>query len=61
MEERAITDNEAEALTVAWDGERFIIRQQRKGGDELPLPRVIILNPREMLDLVKFAVTLGKE
>ena len=58
---KVITDNISERLAVKWDGTRFIITQQYKGRDELPVPRIIVFNPKEMLDIVKFASNLGDD
>lgn len=52
---KILTDNAAERITVDWDGERFAISQLHRGSSEkLHGFSIIILNPREMLDLVEF-------
>lgn len=54
--EKIITDNAVERVTVKWDGERFAITQLICGTP--PLLRVVILNPREMMDVIIFAGNL---
>ena len=59
MKEKVITDNMAEKITVVWNGVTFgIVRE-----DKLPVSPVqrvvLILNPQEMMELVKFADSLG--
>lgn len=57
MKEKILTVNTAEVLKVKWDGERFSITREAK---YLPLSiNTIVLNPKEMLDLGKFAVESG--
>ena len=56
MIEKIITENSVETLIIRWDGERFALIE--RGGDK---SKVIILNPREMLDLVNFACEVGEE
>ncbi len=57
--ERVITDNTntGEILKVKWDGLRFTLIGERKDTE----PSVIILNPREILELIKFATSLGEK
>ena len=49
---KVLTDNASEKITVKWDGTRFAIIQKFKSSSS---SRTVILNPREMLDLVQFA------
>ena len=61
MKKKVITDNINESLTIQWDGERFSLICKLKHDDlDIP-PRVLIMNPLEMLELVKFADSLGGE
>ena len=54
-----ITDNAEEKISVSWDGKRFAVIHEK-----YPLTwsqkETIILNPKEMLDLVRFSGTLGR-
>jgi len=61
--EKVITNNASEVISIKWDGERFALTHIRKSlvEKELTVKDIIILNPREMLDLVIFAGSLGKE
>ena len=59
--ERIITDNSSEKITVRWDGNRFALISERKNNDLGVPSSIIILNPREMLDLIEFAGKLGGE
>jgi len=56
MVEKVLTNSAGEKITVRWDGERFALVHYLK---YLDTTEAIILNPREMLDLIKFAGTLG--
>ena len=58
MLKKVITDNSGETITVKWDGVRFALFSKKKNPESLSC---IILNPREMLDLVDFACKLGGE
>jgi len=50
--EKILCDNDSELIKVKWDEERFaIIQEKRDGWYEVS---TIILNPREMLELVRF-------
>ncbi len=53
MQEKVLTDNAYEKVTARWDGERFALVWE---SDLLGTKRmnVILLNPREMSDLVEF-------
>lgn len=54
--ERIITDNTEERIRIIWDGTRFILVQDQESN---PLQTIIILNPREMMDIIQFASNLG--
>lgn len=56
--EKVITNNVGEKITVKWDGERFAITQKQTNKLGTTLLSVIILNPREMADLVDFVNTI---
>ena len=53
MEVKVITDNLTEKIEVKWDGEIYALVRIRYD-QETGLSRVIILNPREMNEVVKF-------
>lgn len=53
---KVLKDNADEKQTVTWNGESFGITQENK---PQKVTKVIILNPREMLELVKFAGNLA--
>ncbi len=53
MIEKIITDNAGETISIQWDGERFAIIQQLKLLDDVD-KKVITLNPKEMLKIVRF-------
>ena len=56
MVEKVITSNSEQVLKIIWDGERFaLIELDREKS------KVVILNPREMLEVILFGGTLGKE
>jgi len=57
--ERILTNNAGEKITVTWDGERFALVHHIK--DEQSMAYAIILNPKEMLDLVEFARLLAEK
>ena len=62
MKQKVITDNNTEQIVIKWDGERFAIVGEYKRRDEIPLKRmVLILSPKEMLEIIKFASSLGEE
>ena len=54
MKVKVITDNLAEKIIVRWDDERFSLIQVSR--DNKPSTNVVILNPREMRELVEFAI-----
>ena len=59
MEKRkVITDNSSEILTIIWDGVKFGLVCRDKTSVTLKA-NVIILSPVEMMELVKFAGSLG--
>ena len=53
--EKIITDNAGETITIKWDGQEFALVHQLKIPDDASL-KVIVMNPREMLDLVDFVM-----
>ena len=53
MKEQILTDNRLEKITALWDGKQFGLVRKRRNSPALSV--MIILNPREMQDLVKFA------
>ena len=53
--EKVITENSVEIIKVKWDGDRYAIITERKHNDIGMATSVIILSPREMFDIVKFA------
>jgi len=62
--EKILTDNPSETITIKWDGERFILVQGKQmestsGFAHITGYTAIILNPREMLELVEFASKQG--
>lgn len=63
--EKILTDNSSEKITVKWDGVAFaLVRKRPVGTDKgtVTFTDTIILNPKEMLDLVRFAFkTRGME
>lgn len=55
--ETVVTSNAVEVIKLKWDGERFALVHLDKEKS-----KVIILNPREMMDIVRTAIPiLGKE
>lgn len=58
MQEKILTDNAGELIKVRWDRERFAIVQWYKLTGNT---HTVILNPKEMLDLVEFAGKMGRE
>ena len=56
---KVITDNVCEKIMVKWDGVRFGLAQENRGEYDSPKIAAIVLNPREMLEIVKFACNLG--
>ena len=56
MLEKIITDNTGEQIRIRWDRIRFtIIRTDKLSSTTFPLKKAIILNPREMKDIIEFA------
>ena len=54
MKEQILTDNSTEILKIVWDGTRFALTASRRFAG-IPTSRaVVLLNPREMLDLIEF-------
>ena len=58
MKKKVITNNACETITIKWDGQEFALVHQLKVPDDAST-RTIVLNPVEMLELVKFASSLG--
>jgi len=56
--ETILTDDAGGRILARWDGERFAIVQQNSIPDDATT-KTIILNPIEMLELVKFAGSCG--
>lgn len=62
MKEKILTDNACEKLKVRWDGERFTLIHTHKFTPEANgCMNAIILNPKEMLQLISFAGRLGRD
>lgn len=59
MTQKIITDSSEETVRIIWDGTRFIIISVGKGPNIGRPITIIILNPREMMDIVQFASNLG--
>ena len=59
MTEKIIVDTLFEQVKIRWDGVRFSLIKIEKLYN--PITTVTILNAKEMLEMVKFASTLGKE
>lgn len=57
--EKILTDNSAGKLTIKWDEERFGLIEEFKP-PVIKDKQVIILNPREMADLIIFAKEASK-
>ncbi len=57
VKQKVITNNSSERLVIKWDGERFGLVCSIKG--QTWGINAIILNPREMLELIEFAGNLG--
>ncbi len=55
---KVLTDNASERKTVTWDGEAFGIIQENR---LQKVTNAITLNPREMLELITFAGSLGEK
>lgn len=58
MKQKVLTDNSMEKKTIKWDGTRFglVVLDRMKNHTN-----TTILCPREMLDLIKFGGSLGKD
>lgn len=54
--ELVITDNSVEKITVLYKDERFAILHKRP---DAPLPKTIIFNLREAIELANFIYTKG--
>ncbi len=61
MTTKVITDSSSEKLVVKWDGNTFGLVLLKKESDTVVLSSVIILNPREAIELVAFLGSMGKE
>ncbi len=53
--EKVITDNDYEKIITKWDGVRLTILGFYKKEGAFILSGMIILNPREMRDLIEFS------
>lgn len=53
---KILTDSSTEKLEIKWDGTRFGLIHTNKA---TALVKVIIISPKEMLDLIGFGGTLG--
>ena len=60
MREKIITDEPEESITIRWDGVRFALVQELKTPEDT-YKKTLILNPREMMEIVQFASNLGGE
>ena len=63
MKEKVIVDTPEEKVIIRWDGIRFAIVVYDKKKHEIPLNPVVsvtLFNPREMMEIVKFAGALGE-
>ena len=49
-----ITNEPSEELSIVWDGERFALIHKDKTMPDLPINKVIILNPREAKEISDF-------
>jgi len=62
MKEKILTDSACEKLTIRWDGVRFfLIHRHKFTSEQEGCMNAIILNPKEMLDLIEFAGRLGRD
>jgi len=59
MKEFIITDTVSEKIKAKWDGERFAL--VKAGRNVLVPPQIIILNPKELLNLSQFIASIGEE
>ena len=61
--EKVLTDNASEKITVKWDGVAFaLVRKRPVGTDKgtVTFTDTVILNPKEMADLIVFAKEASK-
>ncbi len=61
MRQKVITDNSAEKITITWDGVRSTLTKEHITNRRGVAISVIILNPREIKDLVDFFKEALKE
>ena len=61
MKEKILTDNAGEKIVVRWDGTRFTLIKMKKAVFGNKVSDIIFLNPREMLEVVEFASSLGRK
>ena len=62
MKTKILSTGSNEAIRIVWDGERFaLIEASKESGNLEKVKQIIILNPKEMLDLIQFAGNLGEE
>ena len=57
LEVKVLSDNINELITIRWDGERFILVKESHINNKGRT--AIVLNRREMLELMQFITTLG--
>ena len=55
MEEKILVDEPTEVIKINWDGAKFAIVRVRDR-----MTTTIIFNAKEMLELIKFAASLGR-
>jgi len=51
---RVITDNSDQALIIKYDGERFALIERDKVMPDMPVNKIIMLNPREAKEISDF-------
>jgi len=59
--ERVITDNSVGTLIIWWDSERFALLERDKVMPDMPINKVIILNPREAKEFGNFIQEVGSD
>lgn len=55
MAEKVITSNSEQVITIKWDGVRFSLTELDREKS-----KVIILNPREMMEIILFGGNCGE-
>jgi len=51
---RVITDNSDQTLIIKYDGERFALIERDKVMPDMPVNKIIMLNPREAKEISDF-------